>query len=413
MNLTIKTLAFAAAATIGAMTAASAADLRINFDDLNPDKKAAFDAIVEDFKAANPDINVITNVQDREAYKTAIRTFLTADAPDVASWYAGNRMRPFVDAGLFADISDVWSDNGFDQTLSATMPSLTVDGKQYGVPYTYYQWGVYYREDIFNELGLEVPETFDELLDVSAKLKEAGKVPFTLGTKALWPAAGWFDYLNLRTNGYEFHNQLTAGEIKYTDDRVREVFENWRKLVEPGYFVENHASMSWQDALALFNNGEAAMYVMGNFAVNAMRESGLTDEQIGFIPFPTINPDVPRAEEAPTDTFHIPANAQNKEDAKRFLAFIASPEVQTKWNEMIGQLPVNSNATVADDEFIQAGFETVSTAQGIAQFYDRDAPAEMAKAGMEGFQEFMIRPERLDDILTRLDRIQERVYSQE
>jgi multiple sugar transport system substrate-binding protein len=69
----------------------------------------------------------------------------------VTTWYAGNRMRPFVDAGLFADVSDVWEANGFSETLASTKPSMTVDGKQYGVPYTYYQWGVYYRKDIFDE----------------------------------------------------------------------------------------------------------------------------------------------------------------------------------------------------------------------------------------------------------------------
>ena len=409
---TIKTVAFAAMASFVATNAyAQQRDLVINYDDLNPAPKEAFETIIEDFKAANPDINVVTNIQDREAYKTAIRNFLTADAPDVASWYAGNRMRPFVDAGLFMDVSDVWEENNLSEPLAATKPSMTVDGKQYGVPYTNYQWGIYYREDIFEEQGIEVPETFDELLEASAKLKEAGITPFTIGTKFLWTAAGVFDYLNLRTNGYDFHNQLTAGEVKYTDPKVREVFENWKKLVEPGYFVENHASMSWQDALAPFVNGEAAMYVMGNFAVAPMREAGLTDEQIGYFPFPTINPDVERAEEAPTDTFHIPSNAKNVEDAKKFLAYIAQPDVQTKWNEALGQLPINSEASVnEEDEFLKAGFETVSTAAGIAQFYDRDAPAEMAKAGMEGFQEFMIKPDRLDDILERLDKVQERVY---
>jgi len=124
-------------------------ELVVNFDDLNPDKKAAFDRVVEMFRSENPDVEVTTNVQDREAYKTAIRNFLTADdAPDVASWYAGTRMRPFVDAGLFADVSDVWEENGFDETLASTMSSMTVDGKQYGVPYTYYNWGLFYRADV-------------------------------------------------------------------------------------------------------------------------------------------------------------------------------------------------------------------------------------------------------------------------
>jgi multiple sugar transport system substrate-binding protein len=166
--------------------------------------------------------------------------------------------------------------------------------------------------------------------------------------------------------------------------------------------------MDWQDAMAGFIKGEAAMYVMGNFAVDSMRTGGLTDDQIDYIPFPTINPDVARAEEAPTDAFFIPSKAKNKEDARKFLAFVAQPEIQTEWNKTIGQLPINKDAKVGDDKFLQKGFETLSTAAGLAQFYDRDAPADMAKAGMEGFQEFMIKPDRLDDILKRLDKVQER-----
>ena len=389
---------------------AMAGDLSIIFDDLNPAPKAGFEAAVEKFKAANPDINVTVSINDREAHKTAIRNFLSAEAPDVTSWYPGNRMAPFVNAGQFEDVSDVWEAEGFSDSLASTKSAMTIDGKQWGVPYTYYQWGMYYRSDIFAEHGIEPPKTWEELLAASAKLKEAGITPITIGTKNLWPAAGVFDYLNLRTNGYDVHNDLTAGKIKYTDPRIVDVFEKWRELVEPGYFIENHATMSWQDAMAAFIKGEAAMYVMGNFAVESMRDGGLSDDQIDYFPFPEITPGVARAEEAPTDAFFIPANAKNKEDARKFLAFIAQPDIQTEWNETIGQLPINKNSSVGDDKFLQKGFETLSTASGLAQFFDRDAPAEMAKAGMEGFQEFMIKPERLDDILKRLDKIQARVY---
>lgn len=410
MFRTIKRTAAALAVASLVSAPAMAADLVINFDDPNPGPKKGFETAVEKFKAANPDINVIVNITDREAHKTAIRNFLSAEAPDVTSWYPGNRMAPFVNAGQFEDISDLWAEQGFNETLASTESAMTIDGKQWGVPYTYYQWGIYYRSDIFKEQGIEAPATWDELLAASAKLKAAEIAPFTIGTKFLWTAAGVFDYLNLRTNGYEVHNDLTAGNIKYTDPRIVDVFNKWKELVEPGYFIEDHATMSWQDALAPFVNGEAAMYVMGNFAVDAMREAGLTDDQIDYIPFPEITPGVPRAEEAPADAFFIPSNAKNKEDARKFLAFVAQPDVQTEWNATIGQLPVNSEATVGDDKFIQAGFETVSTAQGLAQFYDRDAPAEMAKAGMEGFQEFMINPDRMDAILERLDKVQDRVY---
>ncbi len=386
------------------------ADLVINFDDLNPDKKAAFDAVVAAFQEANPDMEIEVNNQDREAYKTAIRNFLTADAPDVAAWYPGNRMAPFVNAGLFEPISDLWESEGLNESFASIMPTMTMNGEQWGVPYSYYQWGIYYRADVLEELGVTPPETWDDLLAACTTIDEAGKDCFTIGTKFLWTAAGVFDYLNLRTNGYDFHNALTAGEVSFTDPKVVQVFEHWKELVEPGHFVENHATMSWQDALAPFVSGDAAMYVMGNFAIGAMTEAGLTEDQIGYIPFPTINPDVPRAEDAPADALFIPSGAKNKENGKKFLAFVATPEIQTQWNEAIGQLPPNANATVGDSKFLQQGFETLSTAAGLAQFFDRDAPAEMAKAGMEGFQEFMLNPDRLDKILERLDKVQQRVY---
>lgn len=412
MKSILKGAAFGVLATTMMAGSASASELVITFDDLNPAPKAAFEAAVEAFRAANPDIEVTANNGDREAHKNTIRSALQNDAPDVITWYPGNRMAPFVDAGLFMDISDLWaSDPNLSQHFEAIKPTMSRDGKQWGVPYSYYQWGVYYRKDIFDKLGLSEPTTWGEMLAACDVMKENGVTPFTIGTKFLWTAAGVFDYLNLRTNGYEVHNALTAGEIKYTDDRIRATFANWETMLERCSFVDNHATMSWQEALAPFANGDAAMYVMGNFAVAGMKDAGLTEEQIDFFQFPEITPGLPRAEEAPADAFFIPANATNVENAKKFLAFVASPEVQAEWNKAIGQLPPNSAAAInEDDKFIVEGMETLSTASGLAQFYDRDAPAAMAQAGMEGFQRFMLDPSTLDEVLTELDRVQGEVY---
>ena len=391
-------------------SASFARDLVITFDDMNPGPKAAFENAIAKFQKENPDINVIANNGDREEHKAAIRNFLIADAPDVTSWYPGNRMRPFVKAGLFEDVSDVWDANNFHEDLAAIKPTMTIGGRQWGVPYSYYQWGVYYRKDIFDELGLFEPNTWVQFKYICDTLKKNGIAPITIGTRYLWTAAGVFDYINLRTNGYKVHNDLTAGKIKYTDPRIRKTFEYWGELVNAGYFIENHASMAWQDAVVPFANGEAAMYVMGNFSVDAYKNAGLTYDQIDFFKFPEITKGMPRAEEAPADAFFIPTNAKNKKDAKKWLAFVARPDVQSEWNKTIGQLPINSKAKVADDKFITEGFETLNTAVGLAQFYDRDAIPEMAAAGMEGFQEFMMKPDRLDKILKRLDKIQSKVY---
>ncbi len=408
------TLASAAALGTAALAPAGAdAQQRVlrYYADFDPAPLAAFEAIIADFEAANPEIDVQLQNFDHEGYKTSIRNFLTADAPDLANWYAGNRMAPFVNSGQFTDVSDVWAENDLGDTLASAESSMTIDGKQWGVPYTYYQWGIYYNKDVYEQVGVEVPETWDEFLANCAKFEEAGIDCVTTGTKALWPGAGIFDHINLRTNGYDFHMALTNGEIPWTDDRVRATFAEWAKLVEPGYLTENHAALDWQDAAPLLVQGKAANYVMGNFAVAVFKEGGMTNETLGFMPFPEITPGLPRAEEAPTDTVHIPAGAQNVEDAKAFLAFLASAEVQTKVNEALGQLPVNKDSQVGDDPFLQQGFEMLSTAEGgIAQFFDRDAPAEMAKLGMEGFQEFMVAPDRVDQILERLEKARQRIY---
>lgn len=410
MRISLKSLAIGAAAAAFVATSAVAGTLTINTDTSDPAPQKAFQQLIDAFEKANPDITVKWNKFDHEGYKSAIRNFLTADAPDLANWYAGNRMAPFVNAGLFADVSDVWEENGLKEQLKSALPSMTIDGKQWGVPYTYYQWGIYYRADIFKDKGIEPPQTWDELLAVCAKLKEAGITPFAIGTKPLWPAAGWFDYLDLRTNGYEFHMDLTSGKVPYTDPKVKKVFEHWAELVKPGYFIDNAAALDWQDAVPLFAQGKAAMYLMGNFAVDVMKNAGLTEDQIGFVKFPTIDPSIPDAEDAPTDTVHIPANAKNKEDAKKFLAFLAKPETQTMMNKTLGQLPVNNKAEVSDDKFLKQGFELLSNAAGLAQFYDRDAPAQMAKAGMQGFQHFMADPNAIDQILKQLDQVQKQVY---
>ena len=388
-------------------------DLVIFSDMSNPAPRAVMEGMVERFGAMHPELNIELTVIDREAYKTQIRNFLTANAPDVANWYAANRMLPYVEAGLFEDISDIW-EGQMSEELASTKGALTIDGAQYGVPYTYYQWGVYYRKDIFDQYGLSEPTTWAEELANCQTLLDNGVKCYTIGTKFLWTAGGWFDYLNMRTNGYDFHARLTNGEESWTSDEVRATFANWQQLIDMGAFIDDHQTYSWQEALPFMVNGEAASYLMGNFAVAPLRGAGLTDDQLDFYQFVEITAGIPKGEDAPTDTFHIPANATNKAAAREFLKFVVSADNQTLINngENLGQLPVNANSSVDNDKFLQEGFDMLSNkAQGgIAQFFDRDAPAEMAAVAMEGFQEFMVFPANLEDILERLEAAREDIY---
>jgi len=374
--------------------------LVINSDMSDPAPKADLAKAVEMFKAEYPDIDVQLNTFDHEAYKTAIRNFLVSEAPDICTWYAGNRMKFFVDQGLFMDVSSLWKAEGLYDDMASSVKAMSIDGKQYGVPYSYYQWGVYYRTDIFAKYGLKAPKTWDEFMKVNATLKANGVTPITIGTKYLWTAGGWFDYMDLRVNGYDYHMKLMAGKASYLDPELDKVFDLWGELINKGYFLENHATYSWQEAQAPLIKGEAAMYLIGNFMVPDMESAGVVDK-IGFFQFPVIDPSVGIFEDAPTDTFHIPQNAANVENAKKFLAFISRPDIQTILTS--GSLPANNKSVPPTDRFKKIGFEMLSAADGLAQFYDRDSSPEMAKVGMEGFQEFMVKPERIASIREKLD----------
>ena len=419
MRFTTKTMLMALAGSTmlaGAAAAELSGDLKIFLDTSNPAPRATMEAMIADFQELHPDLNIETTVIDREAYKTQIRNFLTAgdDTPDVANWYAANRMSPYVNAGLFEDVSDLWQEPEIAENLASTKGAMTIDGKQWGVPYTYYQWGIYYRKDIYEELGLSEPANFDEMKSNCQAIVDSGRKCYTIGTKNFWTAGGWFDYLNMRTHGFDFHMELAQGNVKWTDDRVKETFANWRELIDMGAFVENHQSYSWQESLPAIVSGDAAAILKGNFAVAPLREAGLDDSKLDFYQFPAINPDVELAEDAPTDTFHIPANASNKDNAREFLRFVVSSNVQTEINngENLGPLPVNAASSVDDDKFLNEGFTMLSenSPGGVAQFFDRDFPAEMAAEAMQGLQEFMVFPDNIDDILNRLDKVQERVY---
>jgi multiple sugar transport system substrate-binding protein len=384
-------------------------ELVINSNLSDPAPRAAFQTLVDKFKAEYPDIDVTLNTFDHEAYKTAIRNFLASDPPDVALWFAGNRMRFFVEQGLIMDISDLWEDAGFNDTMASSRAAFTADGKQWGVPWGYYQWGVFYRQDVFDRYGLDVPETWDEFLEVGDTLVENGITPVTIGTKYLWTAAGWFDYLNLRINGYDYHIELTNGEASYLDPELDEVFEVWADLLDRGFFLENHATYSWQEAQAPFINGSAAMYLIGNFITPDLDSAGVLDN-VGFFQFPVINPSVGMYEDAPTEAYLIPSGAENVEEAKLFLEFASRADVLADFAYEVGNIPPNKNSRPPEDRFTLAGFEMLNSADGLAQFYDRDTNPEMASVGMEGFQEFMVNPDRVDAIRARLDEERKKIF---
>ncbi|NLE50789.1 MAG: carbohydrate ABC transporter substrate-binding protein [Chloroflexi bacterium] len=381
----------------------------------DPLPRAFDEEIVGMWNEANPLTPVEHSIIAHEDFKQAIRAYLTAEpAPDVLTWFAGERARFFIDRGLIADISDVFADYGFNEAYAPGFVALaSVEGSQYFLPTSYYWWAVYYRPSIFEQAGItEVPETWDDFLATCDTLNEAGITPITIGTRYPWTAAAWFDYLNMRLNGPEFHVDLMLLKESYTDERVKNVFEYWQQLFDHNCFIADAAAYAWQEALTPMTDGDAAMYLMGQFILDSYPDE--MEDDLDFFRFPIIDPEIPIGEDAPTDGYFIAAGARNLDGGKEFLAYIGSQEIQQKAFDEMGRLPTRTDVDVSGaTPATQKGIELIQTADYVAQFYDRDTTAPMAEAGLDGFSRFWSDPSSIDQILEDLEAERLRILEEE
>lgn len=382
--------------------------LVINTDRSGPGQKAAMNKIAADFEAANPGVKVTVNYSDVESYKTSIRNFLVASPPDVAFWFTGARMRAFTKRGLFEDISGFYKQTGLDKPMAPFLAAVTDGGKQYMMPTNFNSWGFFYNKDVFAKLGVQPPKTWDELMAIAEKAKAAGIVPFTIGTRDLWANALWFDYLTKRINGLDFYMGLMEGKESYTDPRLKKVFDTWRVPIEKGYFLDNASSYGWQEAIPFLSQGKAAMYLLGPYVLTSLPEDAR--KNIGFFPFPAVDPAVPNFEQVSINGVGIPKGAKNKELALKFLAFLAEPANLEAFAKGGAVVPARTDIAIDKNDFASVQMEQVRNSVGSSQFYDRDTDPEMAQAGMKGFQEFLARPDREDAILERLEATSKRIF---
>ncbi|MGF6789343.1 multiple sugar transport system substrate-binding protein [Paraburkholderia sp. 35.1] len=404
-------VSIAAAVMAGALGSAAvdAATLNVNVSARGNQRSTWQDAF-DQFKKANPDIDLKITYVTEEAYKVQMGGWLATDPPDVVSWHDGERMAYYAQRGLLEDLSSDWAKNGWSQQYASVKDASTYKGKQYAAPLGYDAYGFFYRKDLFEKAGIRSePKTWDELLEANRKLKAIGVAPIAVAARDSWTLAAWFDYLDLRINGNEFHQKLMAGEIPYTDPRVKKVYTTWKTLLDNHDFIDNALSYDVDSIGPILNDGKAAMMLMGTFFSASFAPS--IKDQIGFFRFPVLDANVPMAEDGPVNVLLIPAKAKNKADARKLLAFMETPKINAELAKGWGQLPSNSQAAAPEDAISKVGFQTLAnTKGGIAQFYDRDMQKEMADEGMKAMQQFYSDPSQLDSVLAHLEATRKRIY---
>jgi multiple sugar transport system substrate-binding protein len=400
----------AATAAASMAGSAQAGTLTMNIAFKGASQRAVWQQVVDEFRKAHPGTDVNVSFIDEEAYKVQLPGWLSTAPPDIVNWHDGERMAYYAQRGLFDDLSGDWSKNGWNSTYASTKEASSYKGKQYAAPTVYYSWGMFYRKDLFQKVGIaDEPKTWDQFLDACKKLKAAGITPIAVAGRDAWTLAGWFDYLDLRLNGNAFHQKLMAGEVPYTDPRVKKVYTTWKQLIDAGYFIDNSLSYDLDSAQPFLFQGKAAMMLMGTFITGGFPAN--VKPQMGYFQFPIIDAKVPTAEDGPVESLHIPSKAKNKADAHAFLAFVETPDIGAQLATGLGSLSANSKSPEPEDPISKIGFQILAnTKGGIAQFYDRDMTKEMADEGMKGMQQFVSDPSKLDDVLAQLEATRKRIY---
>lgn len=359
------------------------------------------------------DGDVTMNSVATEQFRAQLTNYLRSNnPPDVLTWYAGSVARNYAREGLLLDVSDLWEGDGACANFSDALRSLSSDddGNQIFVPTQYYWWSVFYKKSAFEEWGVEPPGTWDEFHSLCENLSDQGVIPLANGIGATpWMASGWFDYLNLRINGPEYHRELLAGEHSFTDQEVVDVMEEYERLIP--YFDPNMTSYDNQEAVTPMAQNEAAMYLVGAFVTQYFPEDQRDD--LDFFSVPVINDSVPTAEEAPTDGYFAAARGNNQEETLAFLDYMASPESQETFIEMADSSNLPTSPDVDTSEFsplVQKGIELLEETEEITQFFNRDGSDALQATADDALTRFLADPESLTEILDEWQRAAEGTF---
>ena len=152
--------------------------------------------VAAEFEEANPGVTVeVSGFQNEELQKTLIPNALRSnDPPDLFQEWGAGELAAQVRAGQVKDISADVTDE--IAAVGGTVAPWQIDGKTYGLPYSFGIEGFWYNKDLFAQAGIEgTPTTLDELNEAVDKLKAAGIVPIAVGAGDKWPAAHyWYNF---------------------------------------------------------------------------------------------------------------------------------------------------------------------------------------------------------------------------
>lgn len=290
-------------------------------------------AMIEAFEAKYGVKVSLELLPDNEAENLIRSRAATGDLGDIVDFHSGSQLSTLSPGDNLLDISGEDYLENVDETF---LDCVTVDGKIYGTPVgPTYAGGVFYNKQIYEELNLEIPDTWDEFLQNCQKCKEAGYTGI-IGTYG----DAWTSQMLLLSDFYylyqadpDFCDKYTAGEVTLADspEYVRSV----EKLAEQKeYFNEDYLATTNDDGCRMLVEGSGAHQIMRTREYNSMVESyPEAEELIGFFAVPGDDPDNTGITIWMPHGFYIASNAKNLENAKLWQEFTTTEEAAKAYAE--------------------------------------------------------------------------------
>jgi len=341
----------------------------------------AWDAAIKIFEETHPGVRVEFEARGFEEIRQTAPMILNSDeAPDVMEYNKGNATAGFLSQqGLLTDLTDVAIERGWDQILSPGLQTtcryedgIMGSGAWYGVTNygEYVMW--YYNVDMFEEYGVEVPTTLEELEAVMDTFVAAGITPISLGASE-YPAQHIFYELVLSQADRDWVDafELYQGEVDFHGPEFTFAAERMVEWVEKGYIDRNATGIPAEDMGVAFENGEFPMMMSGSWWYGRFMDEIQDFEWNTFLwPGNTLNAG------SGGNIWVVPANSPNKDLAYDYIDITMSPEIQSILGNA-GGIPVNADLEQITDPKISAlieNFNAIIAADGFAFYPDWPAP---------------------------------------
>lgn len=233
---------------------------------------ANWEELLAGFEASHPDINLEIEFLFDEAYHNKLQSMAVAgQLPDLMFLWPGKRTGDVTGAGLVKDISDRVAKVA-DEFAPAAVVAQGPNGEIYELPEQLTATHVMYTNtQLLDELGLETPETFEDLLAQGETIRAAGYIPIAMDNKAGWPMQSCLlSALVARTGGREWLDAARVGDASFTDPEFVDALEVINTLSEEDMFSPGINQADYGEALNAFSNGEAVYFIDGGWRTNEL-----------------------------------------------------------------------------------------------------------------------------------------------